>query len=133
MRPRRASDEEGPRENSIWRGAKFAALFLLSFGVAFRLYASVEVPSSGPTVRQRSLREADATPDVSRGASSALGVDQAGSSALAAGSRSRRCKKIFGSCKRVTPHRPYGIDTGEMTYRALLIFASYAELLRLLA
>ncbi len=112
MRPRRANEEEGrTTESASWRAAKFAALFLLSFGVAFRLYASIEAPSSGPTVRQRSLREADAIPDHAQGA---LASHRPGSASAASGESSRRCWRILSSCKDTQiRQRPYGIDAGE--------------------
>lgn len=105
---RRASSDDGGREQALWRAAKLAALFLLSFCLAFRFYAGLDTATGGPVVRQRSLRE-DASL-AAPGAGSAppqqlLVSDQPDSAAGGAAARSRRCGGVFGRCKAAHCHR----------------------------
>jgi hypothetical protein len=105
---RRASSDDGSKEQAIWRAAKLVALFLLSFGLAFRFYAGLDTATGGPIVRQRSLRE-EASP-AAAGAGSAplqqlLVSDQRGAAVQSGAAQLQRCAGLFGRCKAAHGHR----------------------------
>jgi hypothetical protein len=105
---KRASSDDGGKEQAIWRAAKLAALFLLSFGVAFRFYAGLDTATGGPVVRQRSLRE-EASPSAAAAGSAPpqqlLVSDLHGAAAKTGAAQYKRCTGVFGRCKAAHGHR----------------------------
>jgi hypothetical protein len=114
---RRASSDDGAKEQAVWRAAKLAALFLLSFGVAFRFYAGLDSATGGPVVRQRSLRE-EASPAAAAAGSAppqqVLVSDQRGAAAKAGATQYRGCSRAFGRCKTAHGHRLIAAGAGEV-------------------
>ena len=113
---RRASSDDGGKEQAIWRAAKLDALFLLSFGLAFRFYAGLDTATGGPIVRQRSLRE-EASP-AAAGAGSAplqqlLVSEQRGAAVQSGAAQLKRCAGLFGRCKAAHGHRLVATGAGE--------------------
>lgn len=112
---RRASSDDGGKEQAIWRAAKLVALFLLSFGLAFRFYAGLDNATGGPIVRQRSLREEDSPSAAGAGSAplqQLLVSDQRAAAAKGGAAQLKRCAGLFGRCKAEHGHRLVATGAG---------------------